>query len=474
MRLQICLTAILSATVGSAILPAAEWPQFRGHRSLGVAESGSKLPAELGPETNVVWKTELPPGHSSPVVFGDRIYLTAVQGETLLTIGLDRMSGKILWQAEAPHDRLEKIHGIGSYAQPSPATDGERVVSFFGSSGMFCYSPAGKLLWHKPLGPFNNDFGAGSSPIIEGNRIIICQDHDTDSFLAAFDKRSGEMIWKTDRSEFPRNYCTPVIWDAAGRKQIVVAATLRVVGYDFETGRELWTVRGISRTVCMTPVVGDDGVLYVAGWAAGGDAGEPITLEPFAEAVKKYDADNSATLEELELPKGDVKQRFSQFDRDKSGGITAAEYDFFQNLFKSGKNLVVAIKPGGEGDVTDSHVAWQYAKFVPFCASPLVYEGRVFTIKDGGILSCLDARTGKPLKQQRLTATNDYYSSPVAGDGKVYLANEEGKVTVVSAAAPFSVVSTAEFGEDIYATPAIVDGHIYLRTNKKLYCFAER
>src|SRR5262249_18771052 len=154
----------------------------------------------------------------------------------------------------------------------TPAADAERVVSFFGSYGLLCYDRSGKLLWQRPMGPFKNDFGAGSSPVLAGDWILLCQDHDQGSFLAAIDKRTGATVWKTDRPDFLRGYCTPVLWESGGRKQVVVAGTLRVAGYDLASGKEVWTVRGISRTVCMTPVVGDDGTLYVAGWSAGGDA----------------------------------------------------------------------------------------------------------------------------------------------------------------------------------------------------------
>jgi outer membrane protein assembly factor BamB len=463
--------ALAFILVVPAPLSATDWPGFRGRNATGVAETADKLPDEIGPETSIVWKVALPPGHSSPAVVGGRIYLTAVRDERLLTIALDRETGEVLWEAEAPHERLEPIHRIGSHAQPSPAADDKRVVSFFGSSGMYCYSPDGDLLWRRPMGPFNNDFGAGSSPIIVDDYVLLCQDHDSDSFLTAIDKRTGEEVWRTDRSEFPRNYCTPVIWEVDGRMQIVVAATLRVVGYDIDSGSERWTVRGLSRAVCMTPAVGDDNLLYVAGWAAGGDAGERIAVGPFDEIAPAVDKNSNGLIEEDELADGAVKQRFTQVDRDKSGGITRDEYEYYRKLFDVARNVVVAIRPGGEGDVTSSHVAWEHTKHLPFCASPLFYDGTVFTIKDGGVFSSIGAATGKPIKQGRVSGTGEYYASPVAGDGKVYLVDVQGRLTVLRAAPRWEVISTAEFGEEVYATPAIVDGRIYLRTVGHFYCF---
>ncbi|HEY4260472.1 MAG TPA: PQQ-binding-like beta-propeller repeat protein, partial [Schlesneria sp.] len=466
----VLFTLVISLLVSSA--NAGNWSRFRGSQGTGLAASQDKLPTEIGPGVNQLWRTELPPGHSSPAIVGDRIFLTAVKGtdkKELLTIGLDRATGKIQWEAPAPYEKLEGIHSIGSHAQSSPCADADVVVSFFGSSGLYCYDHSGKKLWSKPMGPFNNDFGAGSSPQLVGDKIILCQDHDLDSFLMAIDKKTGETAWKTDRSEFPRNYCTPIIWDNAGQKQIVIAATLRVVGYDLETGKEAWTVRGISRSVSCSPTIGDDGNLYIAGWAAGGDDNEKIRVEPYDSIVYK-DKDQSGTLEEAELQDGPVYQRFTQADRNKDGKITPAEYEFFRSLFADGKNMVISIKPGAKGEATDTSVRWRHARLVPFCASPLYVDGLVFTVKDGGVLQCLNAGTGKQLKQLRLEASDSYYASPVGGDGKVYVLDEIGRLTVISATDQAEVLHTADFKEDVFATPAIVDGRIYLRTAKALYC----
>lgn len=452
---------------------ATDWLRFRGSLGNGLAATADKLPTEIGPEQNVIWRSELPPGHSSPVIVGNRIFVTAVRGDAkkeLVTMGLDRATGKVQWEAVAPYEKLEGIHKIGSHAQSSPCADANVVVSFFGSSGLHCYDHSGKKLWSKPMGPFNNDFGAGSSPLIVGDRVILCQDHDLDSFLMAVDKKTGETIWRVDRSEFPRNYCTPILWDNAGQKQIVIAATLRVVGYDLDTGKEAWTVRGISRMVSCSPTVGDDGNLYVAGWAAGGDDNERISADPY-ESVAYKDTDKSGTLEESELKDGPIHQRFSQADRNKDGKLTPAEYEYFRGLFASGKNMVLSIKPGARGEATDTNVLWRHARLVPFCASPLYVNGLLFTVKDGGVLQCLDAKSGKQLKQLRLEASDSYYASPVAGDGKVYLVDEIGRLTVISATDKAEVLHTADFKEDVYASPAIVDGRIYLRTSKALYCF---
>jgi outer membrane protein assembly factor BamB len=466
------------------LLAGADWPQFRGPHGAGLAPDNDPLPADIGPKSHVLWQTPLPPGHSSPIVSGDRVFLTADRDGQLLTIALDRSTGKVLWEQEAPHKNLEAVHRIGSHAQSTPVADGERVISFFGSCGLFCYDYAGKVQWFLPMGPFNNDFGAGSSPIIVDNSVILCQDHDTNSFLLCLDKRTGKQQWKIDRSEFPRNFSTPAVWEVNGRKQIVVAATLRVIGYDLETGKEVWTVRGFSRVVTMTPVVGSDGILYAAGWAAGADSEDIIRLDAFDDVVKMYDKNADRQLQEKELPEeGPISSRFSQIDRDKSGGIDETEYNGMRRAFETAQNVILAVRPGGTGDITETHVLWRYQKMLPFCASPLFVnpDGKgeskkpplLFLIRDGGILSTLNAKTGRPIKQRRLPATHDYYASPVCGDGKVYLLNEDGVLTVIKAEGEWEELATAEFGEPTYGTPALADGRIYLRTAGRLYCFGE-
>jgi outer membrane protein assembly factor BamB len=221
----------------------------------------------------------------------------------------------------------------------------------------------------------------------------------------------------------------------------------------------------------MTPVIGDNGWLFVGGWAAGGDAEAPIRAEPFDAVVKEFDANQNGKLEAAELKKGPIAERFSQVDFDKDGSITRDEYERFRDLFEKGQNVLLAIRPGGQGDVTQTHVVWRHTKQVPFCASPLYHAGVLFVVKDGGFLASLDALTGKLLKRDRLSSSGNYYSSPVLSDDRIYLLNERGRLTVVSAARDWQVLANADFGEDTYATPAIVDGRIYLRTAGHLYCF---
>ncbi|MBL8793630.1 MAG: PQQ-binding-like beta-propeller repeat protein [Planctomycetia bacterium] len=467
-----CFLALLLAASPAFAQPA-DWPQFRGPNGSGLAGDQPGIPVDVGPEKHVVWKVALPSGHSSPIVHGDRIYLTGVVEKKLLTIALDRATGKTLWQREAPYQTLETVHPTGgSLAQSTPATDGERLVSFFGSSGLLCYDPAGKLLWRREMGPFKNDFGAGSSPIIVGDRVLLNQDHDTGSFLLCVDKHSGKTLWQTDRPESRRSYSTPVVWTVDAKPQVVVAGTLRVVGYDLETGKEVWTVRGLARLVNPTPVIGPDNTLYLSSWTAGGDAEDRFDLPPFPEMLKRLDANQNGTLEPNEVATTIIKERFPQFDVDKDGHIAGPEYEQTRAICDQARNCFLAIKPGGRGDVSKSHVQWEVTKGLPYMPSPVYHQGHLFIVKDGGLLGCLDAKTGQLLSQERIYGAGRYYSSPIVVNGKIYLANQEGKLSVVEAANGTRVLHRVAFGEDVYATPAAVGGKLYFRTMGHLYCFS--
>ena len=447
------------------------WAQFRGPNASGIAPGDEPLPDRVGPDSNLLWRVDVPTGHSSPAVTGDRIYLTAVKGRSLWTMAFERLGGKLVWEREAPLRGVEAIHDIGSLAQPSPVTDGERVISFFGSSGLLCHDRDGRRLWYLPMGPFNNDFGAGASPIIAGDRVILSQAHDADSFVMAVDKLSGEVLWKTDRSEFPRGYATPILWRNAGREEVVVAGTLRVVGYDLASGKEMWTVRGISRLVNVTPTVDESGTLYVSSWTSGGDSSDRFKVDSFDEFLAANDRDGDKLIVREEVPEGPLKPRFNQVDRDKSGKVTRREYETMRGIIDSARNVCMAIRPGASGDVTDTHVLWRHRKKLPYVPSPLVRDGVVFLVKKGGIVSSLDAKTGKPLKEGRVSAQGSYYASPVSGDGKIYFINQRGDVSVIRAADEWEEIHHARLREPTYATPAIHGGRIYVRTARSLYCF---
>ncbi len=469
---HVCLAMIAGSLLNACHVAAAEipvWPQFRGPNASGVAPDDAELPTEIGPDKHVVWKVPIPSGISSPVVWGDAIYLTALEDKKLWTLAISATDGQTLWRQEAPYDRLEKVHKVGSPATASVVTDGEHVVSMFGSSGLYCYDRGGKLLWQVALGPFDNQFGAPSSPILVDGLVVLVEDHDNDSYLAAFDIRTGENRWRTDRSFYRRNYNSPVTWRQPDETQVVVAGTAQVTGYDAKSGALRWFIRDGSRVVSSTPVVGSDNRLYVAN--SGG--GEEAALPSFAALAKGADANNNGELEAAELPNSLIKRFIGQFDRNKSGGLDAPEYESIREILSYARSVAMAIRPGAEGDATKTHQAWTYTRSLPRNSTPVVYDGTLFFVNDGGILTALDAETGEAQKQGRLRGTDAYFSSPVVGDGKLFTISQRGRLTVVSAEPNWKILADANFGEDVMATPAVVGGKIYLRTAGHLYCFSK-
>lgn len=470
-------------------LPAADWSQFRGPNGVGVGDSTS-LPAELGPGKNQVWKTELPPGHSSPIVSGGLIFLTAAEGGAridagrqkvvdeggkLVTVALDAKTGKELWRQAAPRPRLERYQPTNSPASPTPVSDGKNVYVFFGDYGLISYTHAGKERWKVPLGPFNNVNGHGSSPILFEDLVVLVCDQDTDSYMIAVDRNTGQTRWKVARPEVTRSYVTPAVYrPASGPAQLIVPGAFQVISYYAATGEKAWWVRGFSWQPKSVPIV-DGERIYVHSWEGGGEAETPTETPSFAETLKTYDANKNGKLEESEFA-GDARMQkaFYTLDLDSSGGLNEAEWSYYQAK-RASRNTLHAIRGGGKGDVTGTHVDWSMMKFLPNCPSPLLYEGMLYLIKDGGILTAVEAKTGKVLKQGRLPGALDtYYSSPVAAAGKIVLASQQGKVTVVEAGADWKVLSTSDFEEEIFATPALVGNDIYLRTQKALYCFRAR
>ena len=464
---------MLSLLVGIAVslssieLCADDWPQFRGVNSSGISRETTSLPIKLAPHSNVVWKLPVGRGHSSPVIFGERVYLTALRDMRLLTLAIHAASGEIQWEAVADYEKLENIHRIGSPATPSCATDGEVVISFFGSSGLHAYTLDGELLWRHRMGPFDNGFGAAGSPIIVDDLVVLLEDHDTGSFLAAFDKRDGKPRWRVDRPDARRNYSTPVVWQQTDLKQIVVAGTGQVNAYDAATGKDLWFVRRGSRVVSATPVVGADGQLFVVN-SGGGEAPDQPS---FVELLATADRNGNVAMEKDELPKSIIRSFFDQFDRDKNRSLSESEYESIRSTMMHAKPIALAMKRGGEGDITESHVAWSFSKSLPRNASPLVVNGLLFMIKDGGVLTVLDAKTGQQLNSRRLRGTGKFFSSPVYGDEKIYAVSDLGKLNVITAEADWKQLGISDFGEDVYATPAIANGRIYVRTSQHLYCF---
>lgn len=447
------------------------WPQFRGPGGLGLGSG--KPPVEFNADKNTLWKVAVPRGHSSPCIWGNRIVLTGLDDGRLVTFCLDRADGHELWRTVAPAEKIEATHRIGSPAAPTPCTDGERVVVYFGSYGLLAYDFAGKELWKKPLPTPVVEFGTGASPILAGGNVIVVSDQDAGGYLLAVDARTGAEVWRKDRSEFRRGFSSPFLWRHDGMEELIVAGSIWVRSYEVKDGRERWSSRGMARVSNATPTAGD-GLLLISSWNVGGDEGGRVTMAPFAEFAAANDQNRDGALTRAEFPAGPVKDRFSQVDADKDGRVSREEYENMRDMFDQAENQLFTIRPGGQGDISASHLVWKTNKHLPYVSSPLCYDGRVYAMKNGGLASCYEAASGRILYQaERLDAPGDYYSSAIGVDGRVYIASQQGIVTVLAAGDTFKVLARNQLGEQIFATPAVLDGRIYLRTEQHLFAFGD-
>jgi outer membrane protein assembly factor BamB len=464
-------TCLLLA-IAPAALTGADWPQFRGPNARGFSET-TNLPVEFGPAKNVIWKTELPAGHSSPVLTADRIFVTGFDAQKLYVIAMERAGGKILWRREVPRPRKQELHKSNSPASPSVATDGKNTFAFFTDFGLISHGPDGEERWRAPLGPFNNPFGLGASPVLAAGKVIQICDSESGSFLVAVDQSTGKQVWRVERPDVTRGFSTPLVYQPKdGGLQVLIAGTNRFIAYEVETGNEIWSVRGLTWQMKPTPVIDGD-IAYVLGWAGGADQGSQENIPPLEEILKEHDADKDGKLAVAEAPLR-YKRDLAESDFDHDGFYNPREWDKFIEK-RSSVNSVMAVRLGGRGDMTERNVIWRYYKSLPNATSPLLYRNVLYLVKEGGILTALDAATGTVLKQGRLRGALDFfYSSPVGADGKIYAASESGQVAVIKAGADWEVLAVNEMDDTVYATPAPVDERLYLRTRGALYCFGNR
>ncbi len=415
-----------------------DWPSFRGPRASGVAPAGATPTAwDVPGSKNVLWKTPLPGlSHSSPIVWGGRVYITtAVSGKENpeLRVGLygdvtpveddsvhrwkvlclDGATGRLLWERTA-HEGVPKIkrHTKATHANSTMATDGKRVVACFGSEGLYAYDLDGKLLWKKDLGVLDSgwfaspaaQWGFASSPVLHEDRILLQCDVQKNSFIAAFDAGDGREIWRTARDEVP-TWSTPTVHGT----QVVVNGYRHIGGYDLKTGKEIWRMKGGGDIPVPTPVVAHD-LIFIA----------------------------------------------------SAHGAMAPLY---------------AVRTGAAGDITlqenatsNDHVAWSEPRNGAYMQTPLVWGDLLYSCRDNGVLNCYEARTGRRLYQERLGSGGrmGFTASPVAADGKIYFTRERGEVDVVQAGPEFKLLATNSLGENCLATPAISAGVLFFRTQGHL------
>ena len=419
LRISSALIFVLTLLVAPLVAGDGDWPTWRGPANDGMARGDA--PLTWSSTERLAWKANVPGrGFSSPVVWGDRIFVTtavpttasaggsrAIVEHRFLVMAFDRRTGKTLWEKVAtvatPHEGHHAQYG--SYASNSPITDGRHVIAFFGSRGLYAYTLDGELAWKKDFSPLRmfNGFGEGAWTALDGNTLFVVLDHEGESFLLALDKSSGKELWRTPR-QGNTNWSGPYILTHNGRKQLVISASREVVAYDPATGKQIWSARGLGQNTIPAPVA-EGGMVFVM-----------------------------------------------------SG---------FRN-----PNLM-AIRLGPEGDLTNTDaIVWQNQRGNAYTPSPVLHEGKLYVLTDSGLLSVFEGKTGKAFYQQtRLPKPYNFKASPVGANGKLYLASEEGDVIVVKMGEAFEVLATNTLPDETFiATPAIMNGEIYLRGNNTLYC----
>lgn len=463
-RVALGLLFVFAPALGTA----ADWPQFRGPGGAGVADD-QKPPVKFGPKDNLAWKAAVPPGASSPIVVGNKIVLTAYEGGKLFTMCYSCADGKELWRADAKAQKIEPYHPTeGSPAASTPVSDGKTVVSYFGSCGLIAYDLDGKELWKFELPPAvtNNEFGSGTSPVLAGGTVFLARDLSKDSAVFAIDLANGSQKWKAERKQRTA-YSSPIMWTDGGKEVLVVPGMASLTAYAPNTGKELWTVNKMAAVACTTPVVYKDTLVY-SGWSPGG---ADFKLPSFEEILKAAGEEKLGYLTKAGAQKTPFGNFFDNNDPNKDGKITSEEWAGNMKVLAGGENRAVALKPGGKGEV-----AWSYTKHLPYVPSPIVYRDKFYLLKDGPLLTCLDAKTGKPVYEaERVKAGTRFYASPVAANGHIYLASLEGMVTVVVAGedAP-DVAHSVKLPEPVRATPALAHNTLYIRSDKFLYAFTEK
>jgi outer membrane protein assembly factor BamB len=441
------LLTVAIAVAARAPKPAIDWPQFRGIDASGIAE-GFSLPTTWDAKsgTNVIWKTSIPGlGLSSPIVWGDEIFLTtAISGkvDANLKIGLygditsvqddtshewrlyalDKKTGRVKWQRTV-YQGVPKIkrHTKNSHANSTLATDGERLIAFFGSEGLYAYDLTGQQLWKKDLGVLDAGFymvpeaqwETGSSPVIHDGMVIVQADVQKNSFLAMFDAKDGREVWRVARNDVP-TWSTPTILRVGSQTHILVNGMRHVGAYDFATGKEIWKLSGGGDIPVPTPVA-SDGLVYITN-AHGSDS--PV-----------YAIRETAT--------GDVSLK--------------------------------------NPETSNASVVWTAPRSGGYMCTPLVYRGLVYIVRFNGVLNVFDAKMGDRKYEARLAgATSAFTSSPVANDGKVYISSEDGQVFVITAGSKYEVIAMNEMSTPILATPAISEGRMFLRTGDQIMAIGKK
>ncbi len=492
MVLALGCAVILYSADGDSPAPSASWPQFRGVNSSGLSR-GASTPTEFGPGKNELWRLPIGLGHSSPCIAGDAIFATTWDPETkkLAVVCVDRTTGTIRWERTVPATAIEKGHPSFNPASSSPATDGERVVAYFGSFGLICFDRDGTKQWDLPM-PLARTFGGNAaSPAIFGDRVILYRATYVDHFLLAVDKRTGNQLWRIPQAEPFTGEMAGTACPIVAGKRLIVHTARSMQAFDITSGERIWVAK-CATTGTSTPVLAGDEVL-VAAWNKMGEPALRPAFPTFEELVAKHDRDADKTISRDELPtiwifhRPDGAEaplnggtiRFRSADRDQSGEITRDEWaarvrdiDKFRAGYKT--HGILAIPITSEGVVGDDGVRTLEKQGIPEVPSPLCDGTYVYFVKNGGVLTCLDLKTGKRMYRMRTRGRGTHYASPIIAGGKLYTVSGAGQITVLSLGPKPELLAVNEMGESVYATPAVVDDTLYVRTHSTLFAFRER
>jgi outer membrane protein assembly factor BamB len=396
------------------------------------------------------------------------LFLTASDNDRLLTICLDARTGKELWRREIHRERAQKLFRANDPASPTPAADDSGVYVFFPDFGLVSYTPDGKERWRYPLGPFRNFYGMAASPVVAGDLVALVCDQQTGSFVIALDRSTGLQRWKTERPGTTVGWATPMVFrPSKGPAELIVLGSTRLDSYYLSTGEPRWWSPLGSMGALGTPVSSGDTLFVVTS-----STNEPW-MPAFETVLGKYDKDKDGRLSLQEFREDtDLGEHFGWIDSNSDNFIDAQEWNTARAM-GMGEYGAVAIRPeSARGQLSSAAIGWRFKKNLPFIPAPLLYRDVYYMVRDGGIITSLNPATGQLLKQGRSPgALGEYYASPVAADGKVFLASGEGKMTVLKAAPEWEVLQVSNLGEEIHATPALSDGRIYVRTRSSLYCF---
>jgi outer membrane protein assembly factor BamB len=441
-----------------------DWTRFRGPNGTGVS-SDTGLPDQIDRKRNLVWRVAIPPGGSSPVVSGRRVFVTSHEENALVVLCLDASMGKLLWRRQVGKAHPLRQTKPNDSATPTPVADESAVYVFFPEFGVISYTHDGAERWRVPLGPFNPPHGMATSPILAGSKLVIAADQVTGSSVTAIRISDGAIAWKADRPSFVGGYSTPVTYQPPrGPIQVVVSSPLELAAYSAANGEKVWSAPRMGVMPISVPVFGD-GVFFVNNGA----------VPPFAELAVTFraDRDRDGRLTPEEFPDPAFQEAVRALDRERGNGdgaIDAGEWNGWLRLLE-GLNALVAVRPPGAGGV--AREVWRVTRGLPDVPSPVFYRDALYMVKDGGILTALDPGTGEIRNRIRLSGAIDkYFASPVAADGKLYLIGESGKTATVRAGRDPERIAAGDLGEECYATPAIANGSVYVRTGSALYRFA--